>query len=160
MQMLHDLLEKQLRNLYAAETLILERLPEILNHASDKGLKDIINAIIEVTDQQRSRLKKIGDYLNFKVTVRDGKIIKGLLEEMKELFEEFSEGNLLDIAIISQLQHIQHFQISAYESTLLYTKTLLLEEISSILDDTIDEAYMANENCSRYMKLLLSRKKR
>jgi len=156
MKLVRDLFERQLQHLYTSEELILKALPEMLDYARDEGLCDIIKTQIRVTYEQKNRLKEIGKYLKFKIKVNDGKIIRGLLEEIHELYSEIPKGLLLDVAIISKILHIQHFQISAYETCMLYVKRLDLVEIEVILDKTLNEAYEADEECSGYAKYLLS----
>ncbi|HEA29874.1 MAG TPA: DUF892 family protein [Leeuwenhoekiella sp.] len=155
MKIMRDLLEKQLQNLYNSESLILNALPEMLLYARDLRLLEIIKSFIKETYTQKVRLEKIGTYLNIKVDVEDGKIIRGLLEDINDLYAEFPKGILMDVGIVSKLQHVQHFQISAYETALLYTKDLNIEEVSVILEETLNEAYDADEDCSRYAKNLL-----
>lgn len=148
-------MERQLQNLYSSEALILVAFTEMLDHASDGGLRDIIEAHIAITHYQKVRLERIGEYLHLRMVINDGKIILGLLGEIHDLCGEFPKSALLDVGITAKIQHIQHFQISAYETAKLYAKNLDLVEIEVILDDTLDEAYGADEECSRHVKALL-----
>lgn len=159
MKIMMDLFEKQLQAVYNSEVLTLGGLPEMLGYAGDESLREIINTQIKVTVGQKLRLEKIGKYLHIKYIVDDGKMIKGLLDEMNELYKEFPKGLLMNVGIISKIQHIQHFQISAYETAMLYAKKLGLEEIVIILEMTLDEAYDADEECSSYAKRILLNEK-
>jgi len=155
MKIMRDLFEKQLQAVYNSEVLILGGLPEMLGYAGDESLRDIIKTQIKVTFDQKVRLEKIGKYLHVKLIENDGKIIRGLLDEISELYAEFPKGILMDVGIISKIQHVQHFQISAYETAMLYAKRLGLEEVEAVLEETLDEAYEADEECSSYAYNLL-----
>jgi len=155
MKILRDLFEKQLQGVYNSEVLILNGLPEMLGNAYDESLRDIIKTQIKVTFDQKVRLEQIGQYLHVKYSINDGMIIRGLLDEISELYAEFSKGILMDIGIISKIQHVQHFQISAYETAMLYARKLGLDEVEAILEETLDEAYEADEECSFYAKNLV-----
>ncbi len=52
---MRDLFERQLQHLYNSELLILNALPEMLEHATDVGLRDIIRTYTEETYGQRER---------------------------------------------------------------------------------------------------------
>ncbi len=145
----------QLQALYNSEVLILDGLPKMLGYATDGRLRDIIKIQIKATFEQKVRLEKLGEYLHIRYVMNDGKIIQGLLVEINEPYAEFPRGILMDVGIISKIQHVQHFQISAYETAMLYAKKLGLEEVEAILEETLDEAYEADEECSSYAKNLL-----
>lgn len=106
---MRDLFERQLQFLYNSEVLILGGLPEMLDYASDDSLRDIIKSQIKVTFDQKVRLEQIGEYLRVKYVMSDGKIIRGLLEESNELYADYPRGILMDVGIISKIQHVQHF---------------------------------------------------
>lgn len=158
MKILQDLLEKQLQHLYIAESLILEELPGMLYYVSEENLLTLIQAHIQMTFNQKIRLEKIADYLRIKIDVKDGQMIKGLIDETHKLYDEFPRGMLLDIGIVSKLQLIQHFQIAGYEIVSLYLKSMKLTEVLPIIETTLDEAYSSDEDCSSYVKKSLSRR--
>ncbi len=161
MKLMLDLFEKQLQNLYNSELLILNTLPEMLDYATDGELVKIIETYIQITYNQKQRLVEIGDYLHIKFNIDDGQIIIGLLEETRDLFREFPKGFLMDVGIIAKLRHVQHFQISAYETAILYAKALNIPEVAAKLDASLWEAYEGDEDCSSYAKkLIYSRNKR
>lgn len=155
MKIMRDLFEMQLQSLYNSEVLILGGLPEMLDYAGDESLRNIIKTQIKATYDQKVRLEKLGEYLHINYVMNDGKIIEGLLEEIDKLYADFPKGILMDVGIISKIQHVQHFQISAYETAILYTRKLGLDEVEAVLAETLDEAYEADEECSSYAKNLL-----
>lgn len=159
MKIMRDLFEKQLENLYNSELLILYALPEMGEYVTDEKLSEIIETCTKETYRQKTRLVEIGDYLHMKFKLNDGKIIRGLLEETKEMYEEFPKGLLMDVGIIAKIQHVEHFQITAYETALLYAKTLDIKEVAEKLDETLWEAYEADEYCSSYAEKLMLNKK-
>lgn len=154
-----DLFERQLQVLYSSESLILKDLPNMREHVYEAQLKDIITDHIQITSNQIARLEEIGVYLNINVHIKDGNIIRALMEDVDWLFEHFSIGLLRDVGIVTKLQAAQHFQISAYETARLYADTLNLKEVAQMLDRTLSEAYEGDEFCGSYVKGLLVNKK-
>ena len=159
MKILRDLLEKQLQNLYNSELLILKALAEMQEYVTDYELQDILLMYTRETHDQKVRLEEIGELLKSKIAVKDGNIIRGLLEDVRELYREFPKGLLMDMGIITKLMHITHFQISGYESALLFSKNLDIGEMSEKLEKTLDEAYEADEYCATYAKNVMLKKK-
>lgn len=160
MKLMQDLLEKQLQNLYNSEELILKVLPEMMHNATNKKLKKIIQTQITDTKTQKIRLEELSQYLKMKIINDDGKVIRGLVEDIRDLFADFPDGLLMDAGLISKLLHIQHFQISAYETGVLYAEALELKGVSKKLALTLDEAHEADEECSRFAKELILNKNR
>lgn len=154
-----DLFEMNLQNLYNSEALILKSLSKMLEHVTDEELREIIKFYDEETLIQKQRLEEISTYLKIKVDIQDGKIIRALIEDIEWLYEEFQKGLLMDVGIVSKLQHIQHFQISAYETALLYAQHLEITHVAKILNKTLDEAYEGDETCSYHAKRLLRKRK-
>lgn len=102
-------------------------------------------------------MEEIGDFLHIRFRTNNGKTILGLLEETRELYGEFPKGFLMDVGIIGKIRHVEHFQISSYETALLYARTLDISEVATKLDETLWEAYEADERCSGYAKKLMAR---
>ena len=152
---MRDLFEKQLQHLYNSELLILNALPEMLEYATDAELRNLINTYTRETHGHKQRLVEIGDYLHIRFKINDGKIILGLIEEIRELYQEYPKGFLMDVGIIAKIQHIEHFQISAYETALLYAGALDINEVANRLNETLWEAYEADERCGYYVKELM-----
>ncbi|WP_179345855.1 DUF892 family protein [Winogradskyella ursingii] len=154
-KILLDLFEKKLQNLYNSEILIVNSIPKLMQHVRDEELKDAVNLYYGETYRQKERLTDIGNYLNIKVAVQDGNIIRALIEDVKWLYDEFAKGLLMDVGIVSKLRNIQHFQISAYETALLYSQHLKVDEVSDLFKQTLDEAYEGDEIYSYHAKRLL-----
>lgn len=141
MKIMRDLLENQLQHLYNSELFILNVLPEMLEYGTDNELRTIIKTYTKETYGQKQRLLEIGEYLHMKFKMNDGKIILGLIEETRELYLEFPKGFLMDVGLIAKIQHIKHFQISTYETGLLYAMALDISEVADRLEETLWEAY-------------------
>ncbi|WP_416441247.1 ferritin-like domain-containing protein [Leeuwenhoekiella sp. A16] len=155
MKIMLDLLEKQLQNLYNSELLILDALAEMLDYVTDTKLKEHIKNFAIETQEQKVRLEDIGELLHLKIAIKDGNIIRGLLMDTHELYSDFSKGFLMDVGIISKILQITHFQISGYETALLYIKNLDISEVQEKLEKTLEEAYEGDENYQNYAKTLL-----
>ena len=61
---LHELLKHELKDLYSAETQIIEALPAMIERAGSKKLKTALEEHLAVTNKQKKRLEKIQELLN------------------------------------------------------------------------------------------------
>lgn len=55
---------------------------------------------------------------------------------------------VMDAAIIAAAQKIEHYEISAYGTARAYAMQLGISEVESLLKQTLDEEYLADDNLS------------
>ena len=150
---LPDLLHYHVQNLYAAETLLLKEFPGIIEKAQHRSLKNALTHHLNITKEQKERLEKIVDILNdykgeVQVQLKPDHVCKGiaaLLQETYDLFDEGLEKEVIDAAIISSVQKIEHYEISSYGTALAYAKQLKVAELEELLEETLNEEYEADD---------------
>lgn len=65
---LEDLYLEQLRDLYSAETQIIDALPRMVDRTSNRELKQALEEHLQVTEGQKRRLEEIFEALDRKPT--------------------------------------------------------------------------------------------
>ena len=65
--------------------------------------------------------------------------MQGIVAEGKEILDEDFEGALMDSAIISAAQRVEHYEIAAYGCVREYAKLLGESEAVSLLEKTLEE---------------------
>src|ERR1700745_272848 len=78
---LRDLLVEQLRDLYSAETQLVEALPKMAEAACSQELKSAFNHHLEQTHEHVSRLKDIFEDIGEKSSGETCEAMKGLIKE-------------------------------------------------------------------------------
>ncbi|MDT0651802.1 ferritin-like domain-containing protein, partial [Autumnicola edwardsiae] len=68
MKNLKDLFEHQLKDLYSAESQLIEALPKMAKTASDDKLKKAFESHLEETKEHQKRIKEICEELGIKPT--------------------------------------------------------------------------------------------
>ena len=151
---LEDLLVHHLQSLYAAEDLILQAMPSVIKKANHKSLKNALQHHLDLTNEQKKRLEQIIPLLHQKnaeasehLSIKNGssKGMLGLIEEANEIVEKELATEVIDAAIISCVQKIEHYEICAYGTALAFAKQLHLHKVEQLLKETLDEEYDADD---------------
>ena len=136
MKNLKDLFEHQLKDLYSAETQMIEALPKMAKHAHDKKLKEAIESHLEETKKQKKRLQEVCDDLGIKPTGEECKAMKGLVKEADSFLKEDANPDVRDAGIIAEAQRVEHYEISGYGTVIRYAKELGHKNIADKLAKT------------------------
>ncbi len=136
LESLKDLYVEQLRDLYSAESQLVEALPKMAKAATHPELKRAFEAHLEQTKRQKSDLEQIIVGLGAKPGGHTCKAMKGLVEEGAELIEEKkdSERNVLDAGLIAAAQRVEHYEIAGYGTVRTYAEMLGENEAAAVLD--------------------------
>lgn len=136
---LHDLYVEHIQDLHSAEQQILEALPKMAQKASHSKLRDAFTHHREQTQQQARRLEEIAKRLGISAEGKTCKGMKGLIEEGSEALKEDGDPDVIDAALISAAQRVEHYEIAAYGCARTYAHALGLDEDVSVLQRTLDE---------------------
>ena len=136
LESLKDLYIEQLRDLYSAETQLVEALPKMAKAATHSELKRAFEAHLKQTKRQRADLEKIILDLGAKPDGHTCKAMKGLVEEGAELIEEKknSDPEVLDAGLIAAAQRVEHYEIAGYGTVRTYAEMLGENEAAAVLD--------------------------
>jgi len=136
---LMDLYVDELKDVYNAEKQILRALPKMAKKASHPELRQAFENHQSMTEEQVKRLETIFD--DMKLPRRGKKCVgmEGLIEEGQEMMEEDADPDVLDAAMISAAQRVEHYEIAAYGTLRTYARQLGLQEHAKLLQKTLDE---------------------
>jgi len=121
---LHELFEKELRDLYDAEKQILKALPKMIKGASNEDLSEALSMHLEETRGHVERLEGVFESLDMKARGKHCAGMEGLLEEGSELLKEDGPEAVLDAGIISAAQRVEHYEITAYGTLMSWAKRI------------------------------------
>jgi len=139
MESLRELLVEELRDLYSAENQILKALPRMAKAAASDELREAFEQHLEQTQEQVSRLDQIFEKLEGKARGKKCKAMEGLIEEGKEILELEGQDAVLDAALISAAQKVEHYEIAGYGCCRTWANLLGLDDIADLLQETLDE---------------------
>ena len=139
LESLQDLYLEQLRDLHSAERQIIKALPKMIEQTSHPELRQAFELHLRQTEEQLRRLEQIGQKSGQKLTGHNCKGMEGLLEEGEELMKERADSDVLDAALISAAQRVEHYEMAGYGCARTYARLLGLEDDAQILQRTLDE---------------------
>ena len=160
---LESLLRHELKDLFSAETQIIEALPKMIDAATSGDLRNALSGHLDVTKVQRDRLNQIQEILGeekietktkgffanlFKSNEGEEhcKAMEGLVKEGNALLSEDMSNEVMDAAIIAAVQKVEHYEISSYGTARAYALQLQLNDVAKLLEATLKEEYDANDS--------------
>jgi len=145
---LRKLLEDQLADSYYAEKQLLKALPKMAKTATNDELREAFTSHLEETKEQVSRLEQVFQLMDMPAKGKTCPAIDGILEEGKEIMEEFADDAALDAGLVSAGQKAEHYEISCYGCMVAWAEQLGLEEVADLLKETLEEEKGADEKLS------------
>lgn len=158
MKNLKDLFEHQLKDLYSAESQLVEALPKMQKSANDEKLKKAFEKHLKETEGHVKRLEEICEKLDIKPTGETCKAMKGLVKEAESFLEEDAEKDVRDAGLIAEAQRVEHYEISGYGTAVRYAKELGHDDIAAKLQKTLDEEYKTDDLLTDMAEDRLNRK--
>jgi len=135
---LHELFEDQIKDLYSAENQILKALPKMAKNSTNAQLRTAFERHLEETRGHVARLEQIAEELDFTPKGKKCKGAEGVIEEGKEVMEEF-EGETLDAGLIGAAQRVEHYEIAGYGTARTHAELLGYKKAARLLQQTLDE---------------------
>jgi ferritin-like metal-binding protein YciE len=129
----------ELKDLYSAETQLVEELPGMADKASDSDLKKAFRAHLEETKRHRSRLEQIFKDLEFSPGGHRCEGIAGLIKEARELTRDVTDAEVLDAALIAAAQRVEHYEMAGYGVARAYAEKLGDYAAADLLQQSLDE---------------------
>ena len=145
LQSLKDLFHHELKDLYSAETQLVKALPKMAKGADNEKLKAGFKEHLEQTKGHVDRLEKIAKDLDVKLGGHKCAAMEGLIEEGSELLEMEAEPHVLDAALISAAQRVEHYEIAGYGTARTLAEVLGFEDAAELLQRTLDEEKETDE---------------
>ena len=136
---LQDLFEEQLKDLYSAETQLIEALPKMAEKATTQQLKRAFNDHLQETKTHKQRLEQAGEILGIDLDGHTCKAMKGLVKEGEDWMSEDADADVMDAGLIAAAQRVEHYEIAGYGTVCTFADVLGHSDIKDLLGQTLDE---------------------
>jgi ferritin-like metal-binding protein YciE len=137
---LHELFVDELRDILGGEKQLLKGLKKLANAAGSETLRTAFETHYTQTEGQIERLKQVFASIGLSARGKKCKAMEGLLEEADEIAESFQDQpEVLDAALISAAQKVEHYEIASYGCLVTYAKLMEHSEASELLASTLAE---------------------
>lgn len=141
---LNELFINELRDLYSAESQLIQALPKMAEAASDPRLKSAFESHLRETEEQARRLEEIFSGLGEKPTGETCKAMEGLVKESSEYVKAGGNPDVRDAGLIGAAQRVEHYEMAGYGTARALASRLGLSDISQVLQKTLDEEAAAD----------------
>ena len=136
---LEDLFLDTLKDIYYAEKQILKALPKMAKAADSDQLRAAFEKHHDETEGQIERLEQIFETLGKPARGKKCDAIEGILDEGKEIMDEYKGAPALDAGLLAAAQAVEHYEISRYGSLRTWANELGYKDAVALLDRTLSE---------------------
>jgi ferritin-like metal-binding protein YciE len=146
---LDKLFLEELKDVYNAEKQIVRALPRMAKAAESQELQQAFTSHLKETQGHVQRLERIFKNLDHPARGKKCKGMEGLLEEGKEILEQEGAGAVIDAALISAAQRVEHYEMAAYGCLRTYAQLLGYSEAEKLLQQTLSEEEAADQKLTQ-----------
>lgn len=146
---LKELLEHEVKDILYAERKIVKALPKMANAATHPKLKKAFEDHLEESRGHVERLEKVCEHMGMAARGEKCEAIEGILEEGEERIKAKGDDAVIDAALISAAQRVEHYEMAAYGSARAFAEALGLSEVVDLLQQTLDEEGNADKTLNK-----------
>jgi len=146
---LDDLFLETLKDIYYAEKQILKALPKMARGAEASELRTAFLKHRDDTEIHVERLQQIFKMVDKPARGKTCDAIFGIIEEGKEVLEEFKGSPALDAGLTAAAQAVEHYEIARYGTLKAWAQQLGMKEAVSLMDQTLHEELKTDKALSQ-----------
>src|SRR6476660_919960 len=144
--MLKEFFVDELKDIYWYEKHIVTTLPKMQKAATSEELKNAFESHLEQSKTHVNRLEEAFELLGEKAQAKKCDAMAGIIEEGKGIIEETDKGTATrDVGLILAAQKVEHYEIATYGGLAQLATTLGLEDVSRLLQQTLEEEKETDE---------------
>jgi ferritin-like metal-binding protein YciE len=142
---LNDLFLDTLKDIYFAEKQILKALPKMAKAAQSDKLRAAFEKHHDETEGQIGRLEQVFELIDKPARGKTCEAIQGILDEGKEIMDEYKGTEALDAGLVSAAQAVEHYEIARYGTLKQWAQQLGMKDAARLLDQTLQEEKKTDE---------------
>lgn len=146
---LNDLFLDTLKDIYFAEKQILKALPKMAKAATSDELRTAFEKHHDETEGQVERLEQIFELIDKPARSKTCDAIQGILDEGKEIMDEYKGSEALDAGMLAAAQAVEHYEISRYGTLKQWAQQLGMKDAVRLLDQTLQEEKKTDETLTK-----------
>ena len=154
---LDDLFVHGLQTIYYAEHQIADALPKLIDKASDPQLQAGFQQHLRETENQIRRLEQVFSQHGVEPQQTTCPAIDGILKAGDGMAGNITDEQVLDAALASAAQMVEHYEIAQYGSLIAWARALGRDDCAQVLDQTLSEEKATDEKLTRLAESGLNR---
>jgi ferritin-like metal-binding protein YciE len=146
---LNELFLDTLKDIYYAEKQILKALPKMAKVANSEDLQAAFEKHHGETEDHVERLEQVFELIGKPARTKKCDAIEGIINEGKEIMEEYADTPALDAGLLAAAQAVEHYEISRYGTLKAWAQKLQMSEAAKLLDQTLSEEKKTDETLTK-----------
>jgi ferritin-like metal-binding protein YciE len=155
-EVVKDLLEDEIKDLYSAEKQLLKAIPKMAKGSNDMALQDAFKGHLKETEAQAKRLEQIATILEIKPTGKKCVGMEGCIKEGAEALGEDGDETVLDLGIIGAGSRVEHYEMAGYLSAISLAEQIGAKQVVTLLKQSLAEEQGAEDKLRKIASNLLS----
>ena len=153
---LDELFHDTLKDIYYAEKKILTALPKMAKAAQNDDLTAAFEKHQAETEEQVARLEQVFEEIKEKPQGKKCAAIEGILDEGKEIMDEYKGSPALDAGLVSAAQAVEHYEICRYGTLATWAEELGHKNAVKLLKQTLAEEEATDETLSELAETVVN----
>jgi ferritin-like metal-binding protein YciE len=154
-EVLKDLLEDEIKDLYSAEKQLTKAIPKMAKGSNDPALQDAFKGHLKETEAQVQRLEQIAGILEIKPTGKKCVGMEGCIKEGAEALSEEGNETVLDLGIIGAGSRVEHYEMAGYLTAISLAEQIGEDQVVSLLQASLAEEQGAEDKLRKIAANLL-----
>ena len=134
-----------LKDIYYAEKQIYKSLPRMARAAQSDQLRAAFEKHHDETEGHIERLEQVFELLGKPARGKKCDAIEGIIDEGKEIMEEYADTPALDAGLLSAAQAVEHYEIARYGTLKAWANRLSMKDAVKLIDQTLAEEKKTDE---------------
>ncbi|SHF06886.1 Ferritin-like metal-binding protein YciE [Kaistia soli DSM 19436] len=155
---LNDLFFETLKDIYFAEKQILRALPKMAKAAQSPELTAAFEKHRDETETHVDRLEQVFELVGKPARGKTCEAILGIVEEGKEIMEDFAGTAALDPGLVAAAQAVEHYEMARYGTLRAWAQQLGMKDAVALLDATLGEEKATDAALSKLGTAALNQK--
>ena len=153
-----DLFMHVLKDIYYAEGQIVKALPDMIAKATNRELTAALQNHLEETKRQVQRLDQAFELIGESPKGTTCPAIDGIIKEANEITGDIAETKVLDAALITAAQGVEHYEIARYGTLIAWAEEIGNSAVAKLLTTTLNEEKAADKKLTTIAERKVNRK--
>jgi len=155
---MEDLFLHVLQDIYYAEMQIVKALPDMIEKATNRELTAALQNHLEETQKHVQRLDQAFELIGESPKGTTCPAIDGIIKEAREIAGDIAEKKVLDAALITAAQAVEHYEITRYGTLIAWAEEIGNGPVAKLLTTTLSEEQAADKKLTTIAERKVNRK--
>jgi len=154
---LREFFEIELRYAYDCERKLVDKgLPTMIEEANSPELKSALQQHLQETRTHVTRLDRVFAALSAEPKTKDNDVLDEMMSAAKDSVSNIDPSPLRDVALITNGNEVEHYEISLYGSLASLARNLGLRDAVDLLEQTLNEEKQADAKLTQIGETVLN----